>query len=189
MSLILFNGPPRSGKDRGAEIVKKSMPQCHHMKLAQPLKDAVHKLLGLSPAQCHMFEDFKDEPYPEFNDMSPREIYIDMSEEFAKPRFGNDVFGKVMINRMSNVMSNNVVLSDVGFDDEVRCLWSQKVKGKVYCIQLERKGCSFATDSRNYLTEATLSHLDGHTMIRNDFEPELYEAQIKRALKKWKLIL
>lgn len=46
--IILFNGPPGSGKDTAASIVAKHIPNLvYQYKMALPLKEACHKLLGL----------------------------------------------------------------------------------------------------------------------------------------------
>ena len=186
--IILLNGPPRSGKDTAAKIIQKLITGCYHYKFAKPLKKACHALLGLTPKQIELLLNDKDKPSSILRGMTLREYYIAMSETFAKEHFGERTFGYAAINALSGVAAPNVVISDCGFDDEVLALNSQRIKGNMYVILLERPGCSFANDSRRYLSKETCNKLDGCKGIINEYELEFFEEQIKRALNKWNLL-
>jgi hypothetical protein len=113
MFVVLFNGPPRSGKDTAANIAKETLDDvafnkeapvltgytgAAHFKFATPLKDAVHRFFSM-PSDVYNHSEYdgvKDDKTPLLFYKSLRECYISLSEEWAKPVFGKDVFWKAL---------------------------------------------------------------------------------------------
>lgn len=155
VKIILFNGPPRSGKDTCTTMALDHLGKSAvHYRFAAPLKDAVHGLFGMGNVKQEAFDFVKNDPSEMLMGMSPREAYIWMSEEVVKPKFGRDFFAGVAVNAIKNIADDKtVVISDCGFDEEVRKLIKAFGVYNVAIVYVKREGCSFAKDSRDYVTD------------------------------------
>jgi hypothetical protein len=128
------------------------------MKFAEPVKQAVHQLYAV-PYSCEYYEKefgnvWKDTPQPEFFGKTPRELYISISEDFAKKHSGNSVFGRILARRIEMDKSHNVFLiSDSGFVEEALPLALKFGAENILIVELDRPGCSFEGDSRQYIGE------------------------------------
>lgn len=159
MKIILFNGPPRSGKDTAAEHVfhylQAKKITSFKYSFAQRLKESSHSLLGLYVAY-DAFEHCKDTPQSRFMGLSPRQFYIKYSEQCIKPAFGKDFFGKCFVNFLENNILDTsdltVIVSDCGFEEEVYPIVDAYGKDNVVVIQLERCGHDYSNDSRSYIS-------------------------------------
>lgn len=175
--VILFNGPPGSGKDLAAIIARNflmgktpegSITPCRPtiMKFADPLKAAAHALLGL-PYSCDFYEKefgqaWKNEEQVEFYGKTPRSEYIALSEEYTKPRHGDAFFGRVAARRLALEKQANVFLfADSGFAAECVPLVSLVGTGSVSLIELSRPGSSFEGDSRSYVGAELATQFQG----------------------------
>ena len=122
LRLLLLSGPPRSGKNvAGAAIGKRY--DADHFALSDQLKVDTHAYYGLcSEFSAMHFEDSKDSPCLEFNGLTPRQAYIDYSENYLKPRYGSSRLGELAVPRVQrNAEEGRLsILSGVGFLDEVR---------------------------------------------------------------------
>lgn len=172
MKLILFNGPPRSGKDTSTAIMLKGLGlKAFHYRFASPLKNAVHALFGLAGIPEEAFTNNKDERLDAFCDMTPRQAYIWMSEEVAKPKFGKNFFAKVAVTEIKaklSVMKDphlTAVISDCGFQQEVDVLIAEFGKENVHIIHIHRMGCDYKNDSRGYIKHPDLTNMH---FLRND---------------------
>lgn len=166
---ILLNGPPSSGKDLSA-IILRNMLDNHFpkttsdttpfrvelIKFATPIKQACHALLGI-PYSTEYFEkefgnEWKNKESSLFLGKTPRSEYIAMSEHYAKLRHGNDLFGKIAVRAMKySKIQNTFIFPDVGFIDEVVPVISHVGVANTLLIELERDGCSYENDSRDYI--------------------------------------
>lgn len=166
---ILLNGPPSSGKDLSAIILRNMIDnkfpkttsditpyRVELIKFAGPLKMASHALLGI-PQSTEFFEKelgnaWKDKESNLFFGKTPRSEYIALSEDFAKLRHGNDLFGRVAVRRMqiSNIQ-NTFIFSDSGFVEEASPVIAHCGLDNTLVIELERPGCDFSNDSRGYI--------------------------------------
>ena len=162
MKILLLNGPPRSGKDTIGEIVKQLYPYQSTIleKFAKSVKEGTHGMLGIfkeeSVEEANAFESWKDEPRPEFFGLTPRQAYIWYSEEVMKPKFGNDIFGRLTTERITRRHAERrdikrVVITDSGFPEEALCIRDRFGAHNVVLVHLYREGCSFENDSRNYI--------------------------------------
>jgi len=151
MTRILFlNGPPRSGKDTAARILYRERP-FRHYKFAEPLKRAAHSILGLGNIRPEAYDLVKDLDNFDFFHKKPRDVYISLSEEWAKRYFGTDFFGKVALRRIERDRASLVVFSDCGFYEEILPLISYYPSGCCFLLHLERPGTSFKGDSRSWI--------------------------------------
>jgi len=164
IKVLLLNGPPRSGKDTLAEALWKFDPDIHLEKFAKPLKDTAPILYGISREEWRTNYDTaanKDYPTPAFFGKSPREVQIAISENLLKPLHGKDVFGRLLVSRISRLPRlvfppRLVVVSDSGFRAEAEKVVEAVGKDNVFLCRLYRKGCTFAGDSRGYITLSDL---------------------------------
>lgn len=151
--IILFNGPPRSGKDTATGFALEYLG-CRGVqyRFAAPLKDAIHGLFGMPSILLEHFDAVKDEPNEKLFGMTPRNAYIWLSEEVVKPKFGKDFFTRVAINAIKSMGDNIIVISDCGFAEEAEGLIKEFGAENIIIVRLHRRGTSFANDSRNYIS-------------------------------------
>lgn len=152
MRIVIFNGPPGSGKDTCCEIISKGT-QVRHFSLASPLKRATHCLHGFfsAPETLFLGED-KEQPQEMMGGMVPRQAYIDVSEKMVKEVWGKDFFAKALVRRLNDNPANELItLSDGGFQCEIAVLSEAYGAENIQIVHLVREGCSFEKDSREYL--------------------------------------
>ena len=95
--VILFNGPARSGKDTCEKFLIEKHPDIFFaQKFSEPLKSAVHKLLGLDLAHFNSYDECKDFSHEDFFGHIPRQDYIAMAERFAKVMYSPEHFGNIL---------------------------------------------------------------------------------------------
>jgi hypothetical protein len=157
--LVLFNGPPRSGKDTAVECFQDIDWDISSFKFAQPLHDnARMTIFPLVGENRYMYysEEAKNEIILELG-VSYRDFCIKLSEEYYKPNFGKDIFGRIQAGYIKHIIEstqwerNIFACSDSGFVDEVRPVIEVIGAENVMLVHLYRDGCSFIGDSRNYV--------------------------------------
>lgn len=152
--IILFNGPPESGKDTCANLIE-SVYGAHHVRFKDGLINIVLRMFNLTREWWdeRYTRQSKEVPRPELMGYSQRQILIHVSEHVLKPVLGEDVFGRIAAHTISKSDKNLFVFSDSGFVEEllpvVECVGAHNVS----IVQLHRNGCSFEGDSRSYLPE------------------------------------
>lgn len=158
--LCLFNGPPRSGKDTAVDYLQYEY-SVYGIKFARPLhlaaRDTVADLVGQTRMEYYA-EKAKNETIPELG-ASYRQFCIQLSEDFYKPKFGKDIFGKMAAGRIREMIESyerygaavNFACSDSGFATEAKPVIEEIGVKNVMLIHLYRDGCSFEGDSRNYI--------------------------------------
>lgn len=202
--VIFLNGPPGSGKDLSAVILRnmldlkfpengQSMFRVELCKFAAPLKHAAHNLLGI-PFSTEHYEkenghDWKNKPTHLFFDHTPRSVYISLSEEYAKKQFGSDIFGRVAVRHINTVKQKNTfIFSDSGFAEEVIPVISAVGISNVLLIELERPGKTFAEDSRGYIGATLSQHFAGKlrtVRIPNIHDQTFLTVLLKGAMMKY----
>jgi len=148
--ILLLNGPASSGKDFIADILYKHF-NCRKAKFSKPLKDATRALFLLHD---EVALEAKKEEYTEafFHNMTYRQMQIALSEDFLKPRFGKDIFGKLLLRQLHQPTNCSfTVVSDSGFVEEAATVRKHYGKKNVFVLRLEREGTNYAGDSRGYL--------------------------------------
>lgn len=143
--VVLFNGPPRSGKDTAAA----SIPDATLVRFAGALKCATHAAFGL-PIDLDT-EAVKDVAQDVFGGMSPRQAYIAMSEQAVRPVFGLNHWGSVLAARVVRSSARLFVIPDSGFASENPPLLEAVGADNVLLIRVHRQGKTFEGDSRSYI--------------------------------------
>lgn len=126
LHLILISGPPRIGKNHSGTALADKL-EGDHFALSDYLKVETHNHYGIENASnIFAFEKVKDIPNPNFNGKTPREAYIDFSENILKPKYGLGYLGELVIPRIKSNMEKDIVsiVSGVGFYEEVKPLIS-----------------------------------------------------------------
>lgn len=149
---IFLNGPPRSGKDACAHFIE-YFCDATPMKFATPLYNGVGGVFGLDPMQWSFYyENAKETPLPQLENLSPREAMIWLSEEVMKPNFGQDVFGRNFVHRARAESGQRFAVSDSGFVTEAQAVLDQFGAANCLLIRIERPGHNFEGDSRSYIS-------------------------------------
>lgn len=169
--VILFNGPPRVGKDTIADLLMRTLYGGSTMRreratFKEPMMKAALEIFGIPEEE---YDARKDQPHPTWG-ISLREWMIDFSESFMKPRFGKDVWGAAAHSRIDwwGTRPGIVVFTDLGFREEYEFVVSQTVPHKVATVQVTRGGVDWANDSRRYVDTAPGTHL---ITLSNDGTP------------------
>lgn len=178
LKVVVFNGPPRSGKGviakyltEGINTEDNSIP-AFHIEFKDELFKVCANFLGKSvkgflskyDERC---EDVVNaaplESLPEWykdytgtinqrvvnTQYSKREFLIHVSENVIKPSFGNSAFGNALVNNLPE--EGYVFISDSGFKDELQPVIDRVGEDNVLVVRINREGCTFEGDSRNYL--------------------------------------
>jgi hypothetical protein len=154
--IIILNGPPRCGKDTLAKYLCKKYPFFYHYKFANELKVIAHRLYNTPEQAPDAYEKFKDRPMTEFLNLTPRQAYINLSEDYIKKHHGKEFFGLQLIASIKKVPDNNenvFVISDGGFAEELLPLVENFKPQMLTILHIHRQGCNFDNDSRHYISE------------------------------------
>lgn len=165
---VLFNGPPRCGKDSAAKFLC-THANFYRFKFADPLKIGVHTILALPDTSADAYENCKDEPHIDFFGATPREVYIEVAESL-KRRFGKDLFGHVLL-RYKQLYSftgqTKIAAADCGFHEEIEPLLKFFGPEHILLIRVHRAGFDFRRDSRGYVKNVGCCEIDidnNHTL-------------------------
>ena len=149
--LILFNGPPRSGKDTGVDHLVKQLDM-GHIKLAGVLKDRTHALYGLKRATEH-YDRCKDRPHDDFLGIKPRDAYINVAEKLFKEVHGQTIFPELLTIEVRKQSNPYIAVSDLGFQQELEYFVEHFGAQNILLVKVFRKDCNFDNDSRDYVDE------------------------------------
>lgn len=147
--ILLFNGPPGSGKDVCANYVAE---QHDFIKLSFK-EELIYETCKYYQVLFDWFMDgYEDRSKKERKEellggISKREALINVSENLIKPYQGKDYFGKCAAERIEK--GKNYVFSDSGFVEEAKPLIN--TNELVILVRLIRDNCDFSRDSRRYL--------------------------------------
>ena len=169
--IVIFNGPPGSGKDEAASLYKRELG-FHSLSFKHVLFKETIKHFGVS--EEWFMEGYNDREQKEkkehsLGNRSRREAMIYMSEEVIKPNHGKDFFGVQVASEIKK--SVNYAISDGGFVEELVPLVNKVGNKNIVIVQLTRDNCSYSSDSRRYFNgKLELEYVLGHkTEIENEY--------------------
>jgi len=149
--IIIFNGPPRTGKDECCLYLVENQNFKHI-----EFKDALFKetCKHFNVTKEWFMDGYSDRTIKErketlLGDRSRRDALIHVSEDIIKPKHGKDYFGvKVSENIEASV---DYCSSDGGFKEEIFPIINKVGAENICLVQLTREECDFSNDSRRYL--------------------------------------
>jgi dephospho-CoA kinase len=147
--IIIFNGPPGSGKDEAASYFKRL--GFKHLSFKYVLFQETISYFGVT--HDWFMKDYdnrkvKERPEKALKGMSRREALIHVSEEVIKPVEGLDFFGRCVAEEIRD--TEDYAVSDGGFIEELTPIINKIGTGNIVLVQLTREGCNYSTDSRRY---------------------------------------
>ena len=168
--IILFNGPPGSGKDISADYFKEQ--GFKHLSFKYRLYDETVKYFNIKKTwfmERYNDRSVKEVPHIDLGHMSCREAMIYVSEKVIKPKFGLDYFGKQVASEIN--VDQNYCISDGGFIDELIPVVNRVGSKNFRIVQLTRDGHDFSIDSRRYFNGNIVKEyvLDKKTEIENKY--------------------
>lgn len=147
--IILFNGPPGTGKDVAADFFKKF--GFKHLSFKYQLfKETIRYFDVDEDWFMHGYNNRseKEMPSEKLGNMSRREAMIYVSEQIIKPMEGLDYFGKQVAEEIN--VNKNYVISDGGFVHELIPVIDKVGNNDFILVQLTRDNHDFSSDSRRY---------------------------------------
>jgi hypothetical protein len=147
--IIIFNGPPGTGKDEAANFFEKL--GFTHLSFKSALIKETVSFFGVDIDWfMNGYQDraIKERSEKFLDGMSRREALIYVSEEITKPALGNDIFGICVADEI--VDGTNYCVSDGGFVEELLPIINRIGSENIVLVQLTRDGCDYSSDSRRY---------------------------------------
>ena len=183
--IVLFNGPPRSGKDAGADYFKKNYGWKHLSFKYQLYKETCNYFGCDYNWFMNRYDDrsVKEVPHMDLGHMSCREAMIYVSEEVVKPKRGLDYFGQLVANEID--LTKDYAISDGGFVDELIPVVEKVGSKNFVLVQLTRDGEDYSSDSRRYFQGSRIEHEyvlgNKYTEIDNKYVlPQVFDVNMYR---------
>lgn len=148
--VVIFNGPPGSGKDLICDMLVKHTKDSKHVRFKEHLLKLTMMMYNVDEKtfyEIYNNRDLKEVPLDIFGGKSIRQAMIFVSEYIMKPHFGKKYFGKIAAKSCTAKWN---FFSDGGFIEEINEV-CEEMDNNVLIIRLQRNGCSFSGDSRYYL--------------------------------------
>lgn len=183
--IVLFNGPPRSGKDAGADYFKRNYGW-KHLSFKYQLYKETCKYFGCDYEWfMERYDDrsVKEVPHVDLGHMSCREAMIYVSEQIVKPKRGLDYFGQLVANEID--LTKDYAISDGGFVDELIPVVEKVGSKNFVLVQLTRDGEDYSSDSRRYFQGSRIEHEyvlgNKYTEIDNKYVlPQVFDVNMYR---------
>lgn len=148
--IVIFNGPPASGKDEAASLYKEKYGFGNLSFKYQLFKETIKHF---DVDERWFMEGYNDRTQKEKSEfalkgMSRREAMIHVSEDIIKPKKGLDYFGRSVAEEIFE--DKNYALADGGFVEELEPIIEKVGAENIVIVQLTREGCDYSSDSRKY---------------------------------------
>lgn len=148
--IVIFNGPPASGKDEAASLFKEMFGFGNLSFKYQLFKETVKHFQVDERWFMQGYNDREQKEKKEvaLNMMSRREAMIHVSEDIIKPKEGLDYFGRLVAEEVEE--GKHYAVADGGFVEELEPLIEKVGADNIVIVQLTRDGYDYSTDSRRY---------------------------------------
>lgn len=167
IKLIIFNGPPFSGKDTGVDAIFE-LPQLQGAE--NGIRARFKNVLYENTAQRYNLDleqwvricndvTVKEQPQDYLDGKSPRQALIYESEEVIKKEHGELGVAVITANRLKDKIKDIeypvIVFSDGGFNCEIKPLMEILgiTRDQVLIFRCHADGCNFDNDSREWLDD------------------------------------
>ncbi len=154
--LIGLAGPAQSGKSTVATYLK-NQHKFHEDSFAAPIREFVAHILSLS---LKGLEFYKEKQIPSFT-YTPREMMQTVGTEWGRQMIQDDLWLVSLLRRIENHKAQDIVISDVRFDNEAVVL--RNLGGEIWYIA--RPDSSI---SSNHVSEAGINICTEDISINND---------------------
>ena len=151
--IVIFNGPPGTGKDEACLYFKKLGYK--HLSFKEELFKETFKFFGVQKdwfMEGYNDRSIKERQVPQLKidgqPLSRRDAMIYVSEKHIKPKYGKEYFGLKLAEQIQS--GYHYCVSDGGFEEELTPVINKIGADKVILVQLTRDGCDFSSDSRKY---------------------------------------
>lgn len=187
MKIIIFNGPPGSGKDTAVEYAQKIYAAALPFSFKRKLIEITITIFGIQRDVWDSWytREGKEIPREELGGLSCRSALIYVSEEVIKPAFGKDYFGQQEALFISQALDKDykiAMCSDGGFVEETIPLIERFGLENIYVVYLYRDNFSFKNDSRKYLPEEMFCR-DNIRRIYNNYTMDYLYSAVKYVIK------
>lgn len=160
--VVFLNGPPRCGKDMLAAELTPYL-QFSRAKASAPLKRAFGAFLDLDMQGIEDHKETKSRILQRRDSIdmdTVREGLISLSEDWAKVRYGEDFFGRILGRDIANNTAKLTIVTDAGFLPEVEAIIRRLGWRNCLLIRVHRAGCDFANDSRSHISPKGIVQYD-----------------------------
>ena len=173
VKVVIFNGPPSSGKDEAAKFIERNAGfDTELVAFKKKLTELTCMIHGVDPyLWAERYDDHKEEPWDQLGGLSQRRALQIVSEDVIKPVYGNDYFGKATLKDIITLIENGmrVGISDCGFKEELQTLLTYFKPEELLLVRTHRPGYSFDGDTRSYLHSDCIPSIDliNDTTLKN----------------------
>lgn len=195
--IVIFNGPPGSGKDEAASLYKE-MYGFKALSFKHQLFKETIEFFGVDKEwfmKGYNDRDQKEVVEHALGDHSRREAMIHVSENVIKPKKGLDHFGKLVAEEIEDGI--NYAVADGGFVEELRPLVERVGAENVVIVQITRDGHDYSSDSRRYfngnlIKEYTIQFetpIDSAYVLKEEFDVNTYRIHNNGSVRNFHSIL
>ena len=116
--IILINGKKRAGKDYIANILKEKLGNCEIMHYADSMKQIIADTFEISLEELENFKNENVEIIFNNRKTTFRRVLQCFATEAIKPVFGNNIWKRIVLNKMENSNAEYIIIPDFRFPEE-----------------------------------------------------------------------
>lgn len=168
-TIILINGKKRSGKDYLSKLLIKYIPNnlsCEIFSFAKIIKEIISKTFEITIDQL---DDFKNKESHIFIDnkeiTNMRKILQIFGSDVMKPLFGEDIWVKLINDKIQNSNSNFIIISDWRYYNEY--LYLQKNNYNIITVNIKNENL---LNTDNHSSEKPLYHNFDHIIDNTNYQ-------------------
>jgi hypothetical protein len=180
-TIIIFNGPPGTGKDELAKHFTSKFGALYrngtkHMEHKHHLKAIALVITGVTEEEWDERYDnreLKEKPWDKCGNISQRQLYIKISEEWCKPLFNRSYFGDRSTQRIKESDAKYFFFSDGGFKNETIPMLA--ACDRMVIIRIHREGHTYEGDSRKYLYMEMPEQIEEYDLNNDGTLQDMYD--------------